>query len=1054
MNTPGSHPANNDYLSLIKQDQFAEAAKILQVELKITPDDGKKRALVYCFTKLDQIPSAIEIAKQIEKPVVNDYIRLAVCYWTLLSWDEMSNALKAALKIEPSAAVYYYLARAESRDKYDYELDDATEEIIIGYLSKAISFDDCAVESYLWLARLYGRGTVEKRIEVLQQALKKFPENKAARSELVTTYLYWKNDARQAFEILQLLLKPDTIDDLTRWYAFEAMMALSNYEKAALYFNEIAFSDTREKAQIRADIFFHEGKLSDWLVALEELDDGSTAEIVKKLFRKAYVNLKKDNLNQAIRDFKEGFDWIVKAEDTIEYWLYPSIQSTHVEYKLFDPIRDVCEHLLLLYGESLYITDEILGRIVYIFSEYGLYQNDGDEIQKLLPRKSEDMLLTSAELMGYPPILAGDLCCYYVSEDLPKAVDYHLIFSLWSYENDVEWDMESLEYCYHNDEITFEEQFEKQYLEIREIVLKHFKLYPDEPLEEIFFPFYERYLREILFRKKQFQTVVDMNRRFVEITDGREGLFDLAYALNELGQIDEAKAVYERLIGLEPNNTSALNNLAVIHEKRGSVVEAQTLFAKATQLNKSEKLYSSNLERVTKRIDQRKIYEQQAKEAVEVIKQKALGLGITPEQQVEISDLFWNSDITLKSLQARYNQNQISKVIIPLSTGEKCPNCFLELVYKNRTARNADERVCLGCGHQSRGWCSCEHCKRLEEEKRRKAEEKRLQTAQEEFKRVQEQYCTTDYVQWAINKLSRKQKEFLRAFIEVIKDKSDATWQDICEKASVVSEKTYLKTLQNLKLLLTKPEGGVICNSAVTLDMLEVPNVRHISKSLRFDVFQRDNHTCQYCGRTPPDVVLVIDHLNPVAQNGTDDFDNLITSCRECNEGKSDKLIQNFTGGFSKEEWRKHLRDRRVEILHQRQQRLEEVIQHWQKTLGHSYLKQSDNEAIYTFIESYEPDWIKAAIEISVRKKVDDYIKYTAVILRNWAKDGPPTYISNPDTHLSSKQASPKQLEYIHSLLEQLDLRLEEFYPKHDFNQLTMLDARNLIRALTEKLEE
>jgi hypothetical protein len=89
-----------------------------------------------------------------------------------------------------------------------------------------------------------------------------------------------------------------------------------------------------------------------------------------------------------------------------------------------------------------------------------------------------------------------------------------------------------------------------------------------------------------------------------------------------------------------------------------------------------------------------------------------------------------------------------------------------------------------------------------------------------------------------------------------------------------------------------------------------------------------------------------------------------------------------------------------------------------------------------------------------VRKKVDDYIKYTAGILRNWAKDSPPDYVSNPDAHLSGKQASSKQIEYIHSLLEQLDLKLEQCYPKHDFDQLTMLDARNLIRALTEKFEE
>lgn len=34
---------------------------------------------------------------------------------------------------------------------------------------------------------------------------------------------------------------------------------------------------------------------------------------------------------------------------------------------------------------------------------------------------------------------------------------------------------------------------------------------------------------------------------------------------------------------------------------------------------------------------------------------------------------------------------------------------------------------------------------------------------------------------------------------------------------------------------------------------------------------------------------LVIDHVRPVSQGGSDDFDNLAASCVECNIGKSDR---------------------------------------------------------------------------------------------------------------------------------------------------------------------
>lgn len=63
-----------------------------------------------------------------------------------------------------------------------------------------------------------------------------------------------------------------------------------------------------------------------------------------------------------------------------------------------------------------------------------------------------------------------------------------------------------------------------------------------------------------------------------------------------------------------------------------------------------------------------------------------------------------------------------------------------------------------------------------------------------------------------------------------------------------------------------------------------------LSRRLRYQVFQRDKHTCQYCGRKPPEVRLEVDHRIPVSKGGTDDLDNLITACEDCNRGKGDLL--------------------------------------------------------------------------------------------------------------------------------------------------------------------
>ena len=68
----------------------------------------------------------------------------------------------------------------------------------------------------------------------------------------------------------------------------------------------------------------------------------------------------------------------------------------------------------------------------------------------------------------------------------------------------------------------------------------------------------------------------------------------------------------------------------------------------------------------------------------------------------------------------------------------------------------------------------------------------------------------------------------------------------------------------------------------------EKPKRKALSKKIRFEVFKRDKFTCQYCGRAAPEVVLQCDHIDPVANGGTNDILNLITSCFDCNNGKRD----------------------------------------------------------------------------------------------------------------------------------------------------------------------
>ncbi len=58
----------------------------------------------------------------------------------------------------------------------------------------------------------------------------------------------------------------------------------------------------------------------------------------------------------------------------------------------------------------------------------------------------------------------------------------------------------------------------------------------------------------------------------------------------------------------------------------------------------------------------------------------------------------------------------------------------------------------------------------------------------------------------------------------------------------------------------------------------------------RRNVFLRDKHTCQYCGKTLPEAQLNLDHVMPRDKGGPTTWQNIVTSCFRCNTRKANKL--------------------------------------------------------------------------------------------------------------------------------------------------------------------
>jgi len=142
-----------------------------------------------------------------------------------------------------------------------------------------------------------------------------------------------------------------------------------------------------------------------------------------------------------------------------------------------------------------------------------------------------------------------------------------------------------------------------------------------------------------------------------------------------------------------------------------------------------------------------------------------------------------------------------------------------------------------------------------------------------------------------------------------------------------------------------------------------------MSKRIRFEVFKRDRFTCQYCGRSAPDVVLHVDHIIPVAEGGTNDMMNLVTSCQDCNLGKSAKMLSDDAAVVKQRNQMQELSEREEQI---------QMILEWRK--GLQELDRKSEEIIEKeFCAAYECEEYKIKLSQSGKLTIRKLLKQFSV---------------------------------------------------------------------------
>lgn len=114
--------------------------------------------------------------------------------------------------------------------------------------------------------------------------------------------------------------------------------------------------------------------------------------------------------------------------------------------------------------------------------------------------------------------------------------------------------------------------------------------------------------------------------------------------------------------------------------------------------------------------------------------------------------------------------------------------------------------------------------------------------------------------------------------------------------------KSIVNAYRNLPIKIQAPVSLSITKKYINSQK----NIRTVSPKLRTWVFERDNHTCQYCGiKANPNhyhwnkyrgvdyikyelngVLLSVDHKRPWSKGGKTTINNLITVCLDCQNSK------------------------------------------------------------------------------------------------------------------------------------------------------------------------
>lgn len=181
------------------------------------------------------------------------------------------------------------------------------------------------------------------------------------------------------------------------------------------------------------------------------------------------------------------------------------------------------------------------------------------------------------------------------------------------------------------------------------------------------------------------------------------------------------------------------------------------------------------------------------------------------------------------------------------------------------------------------------------------------------------------------------------------------------------------------------------------------PKRKSISKKLRFEIFKRDGFRCTYCGATPTDSPLHLDHIEPVSKGGGNGPENLVTACSSCNLGKGARELGDKqpirSAGEAEREQAEQIREYLAlqrQIYAARREVIDAIGGHWRERLEFPF--DGLDGRITKLLDEFSPAQLMEAIDVVAARlgppmghskwQYEDRIKYFYGVLRRWREGG------------------------------------------------------------------